>query len=207
MPKIVDAEEARHQIAKAACKAIAQKGISDVTMVDIARAAGVTTGMITNYFASKTEIIAAALRIPFANVKKKIERLMANGETDLSNLLEVVIPASRDHYEDVAVWINFWGLIASSEEFRKLNGFLHREGSSIYKQAVLQTWPESGGWPSDVFDTALRSIITFLFGLCAGGVTNLKTWTPAVQRNQLKLHLHFVRTWAQSETLRRSKKH
>ena len=48
MPKRVDPNEARAAIARAACDAIADRGIHRVRMVDIADAAGVTTGMITN---------------------------------------------------------------------------------------------------------------------------------------------------------------
>ncbi|TIO32275.1 TetR family transcriptional regulator [Mesorhizobium sp.] len=53
MPKIFDVELTRLRVAKAADNAIAGKGISAVTMIDIASAAGVTTGMITHYLESK----------------------------------------------------------------------------------------------------------------------------------------------------------
>lgn len=199
MPKIVDVEETRHRIAKAACKAIAAKGISAVTMIDIAAAAGVTTGMITNYFDGKAEIIAAALRVPFLSMERKIADLIERGETDLATLLDVAIPAAKDHFQDVAVWVNFWGLIAADPEFRKLNATLHREGSGLYARAMLATWPEASDWPKEVFDTALRSVVTFLFGLSAGGVTNHTVWTARVQRAQLRLHLNIIRAWAQAE--------
>ncbi|MES0174008.1 helix-turn-helix domain-containing protein [Mesorhizobium sp. M0006] len=103
MPKIIDVELTRLRIAKAAGKAIAEKGISAVTMIDIANAAGVTTGMITHYFENKTDIIVAALRIPLLNMERKIAYLLEQGETDLATLLDMAIPASKPQVEDSVV--------------------------------------------------------------------------------------------------------
>ncbi|MER9204184.1 TetR family transcriptional regulator [Mesorhizobium sp. M0933] len=201
MPKIVDVEQTRLRIAKAAGKAIAEKGISAVTMIDIAKAAGVTTGMITHYFESKTGIIAAALRVPLLNLERKVANQLEKGETDLATLLDVALPASRAHVEDSIIWVNFWGVIAADPEFHKLNATLHREATRIYDRVIRAAWPESEKWAKDVFDMALRSIVTFLFGLSAGGVTNRNVWTPSVQRSQLGLQLRMVRHWAQQQTL------
>ncbi|MET3524682.1 TetR/AcrR family transcriptional regulator [Mesorhizobium abyssinicae] len=201
MPKIIDVEQTRLRIAKAACKAIAGKGISAVTMIDIANAAGVTTGMITHYFESKADIIAAALRVPLLNMERKMAHRLARGETDLAILLDVAIPASRSHFEDSLIWVNFWGVIAADPEFRKLNATLHREGVSIFARVIRSGWPESAEWPKEIFGSALRSIVTFIFGLSAGGVTNRGVWTSAVQRSQLKLHLGLVRCWARQQAL------
>ncbi|MER9204029.1 TetR/AcrR family transcriptional regulator [Mesorhizobium sp. M0933] len=201
MPKIIDVEQTRLRIARAAGKAIAGKSISAVTMIDIANAAGVTTGMITHYFEGKADIIAAALRIPLLNMQRKVARLLKNGETDLATLLDVAIPASKAHVEDSVIWVNFWGVIAADPEFRKLNATLHREGRNIFAHVIRSGWPESEEWPMDIFESALRSIVTFIFGLTAGGVTNRAVWTPAVQRSQLELHLRLVRHSARQQAL------
>ncbi len=62
VPKLVDHEEKRREIAAGAAEAIAEMGIDQVTMVDIAQAAGCTTGCVTHYFDNKDEILLAALR-------------------------------------------------------------------------------------------------------------------------------------------------
>jgi|GEM_PF-3130620 len=199
MPKIVDYDKQRSLISRAACRAIAAKGIGGVTMIEIANEAGVTTGMILNYFKNKEAIIAAALRIPFKNIEARINEKIDSGEEDLAGILEVAIPASRAQVQDVAAWVSFWGLIATDEKFRKLNRTLHKEGQAIYAKAMRAAWPETSGWPDPLFEQALRSIATFLFGLSAGGVTNPKTWTQTVQREQLGQHLELVRNWAKRE--------
>ncbi|MER9677427.1 TetR family transcriptional regulator [Mesorhizobium sp. M0208] len=199
MPKIIDVELTRLRIAKAAGKAIAAKGISAVTMIDIANTAGVTTGMITHYFEKKTDIIAAALRIPLLNMERHIGDLLEQGVTDLATLLDVAIPTSKSQVEDSVIWVNFWGLIAADSGFYKLNVALHCEGKRIYDRVIRAAWPESEEWPTGVFGTALRSIVTFVFGLSAGGVTNRSVWSSSVLRSQLEIHLRMVRHWAQQQ--------
>ncbi|MER9094745.1 TetR family transcriptional regulator [Mesorhizobium sp. M0700] len=201
MPKIIDVELTRLRVAKAAGKAIAGKGISTVTMIDIANAAGVTTGMITHYFEGKADIIAAALRVLFLNMERKIAHLLEKGETDLATLLGAAIPTSKSQCEDSVIWVNFWGVIATDPEFHNLNAGLHREGKKIYDRVIWTAWPVSEEWSTDVFETAVRSIVTFLFGLSAGGVTHRAVWTTSVQRSQLELHLRMVRYWARQQAL------
>ncbi|MBK7904923.1 MAG: TetR family transcriptional regulator [Proteobacteria bacterium] len=62
MPKAVDHDERREQIAHAACIVVANHGFEQATVVRIARAAGYTTGMLPHYFSSKQDILLAALR-------------------------------------------------------------------------------------------------------------------------------------------------
>lgn len=199
MPKIVDADTKRDMIAHAACRAIAKRGVSGVTMNDIAKAGGVTTGMITHYYPSKDAIIAAALRIPFHNVRQAVGRRLAAGTSDLADILDAAIPATRRHAVDSTVWVSFWGLIATDGAFRRLNAKLHAEGADVFREAVLSAWPEAACWSEDVLADALLSITTILFGLSAGGVTNPKTWSPSVQRRQLRQHLSAIRQSAAAE--------
>ena len=198
MPKIVDHAKTRDLIAQAACSAIAKKGIGGVTMRDIATEANVTTGMITNYFGSKHKIVEAALMVPFKDFRRRIGLNISNGSGCLADILDCMIPSTKSNAQSVSAWVSLWGLIATDSEFRRLNEKLHIEAMSIYKEALFHTWPEARNWSVEVFETVVQAILTFLFGLSAGGVTNPKTWTRPVQREQLRLHLQLIREWANS---------
>lgn len=199
MPKIVDADAARGRIAEAACRAIATKGLGRVTMRDIAAEAGATTGMVLNYFENKEAILAAALRQPFQAVRAGIEAQIAAGTSDLAVILDCMIPATPEARADVAVWVSFWGTLATDEEARALNRTLHSEALEIYDRALAHAWPETREWPPHVRQTVRRGIVTFLFGLNAGGVTNPGTWPPEEQRDQLALYLALIRDWANAQ--------
>ena len=76
MPKIVDHDRRRDEIALIACRVVAEHGFEKASMVRIARAAGYTTGMLAHYFDSKQDIIIAALRLILRRIE---ERLHAAG--------------------------------------------------------------------------------------------------------------------------------
>src|SRR5215470_17819886 len=58
-PKVV--EDRREQIIDAAMRVFAQKGFSKSTNKDVAREAGITTGLIYYYFESKEALLKAVL--------------------------------------------------------------------------------------------------------------------------------------------------
>jgi AcrR family transcriptional regulator len=58
-PRVV--EDRREQIIDAAMRVFAQKGYARATNRDVARAAGITTGLIYYYFKSKEDLLRAAL--------------------------------------------------------------------------------------------------------------------------------------------------
>src|SRR5262249_60318181 len=75
MPKIVDHDQRRDQIALVACRVVAQHGFDQATIVRIAREAGYTTGMVAHYFDTKQDIIIAALRL----ILRRVEERLASG--------------------------------------------------------------------------------------------------------------------------------
>ncbi len=60
-PKVV--EDRREQIAEAAMRVFAQKGFMRATNKDIAREAGITTGLIYHYFDSKEALLKAIVEL------------------------------------------------------------------------------------------------------------------------------------------------
>jgi len=62
MPKIVDADQRRLELAEAAARVIARSGVDAASMREIAAEAGWTTGTLVHYFANKHELLDFTLR-------------------------------------------------------------------------------------------------------------------------------------------------
>ncbi|WP_049567773.1 TetR/AcrR family transcriptional regulator [Nonomuraea sp. SBT364] len=62
MPKIVDHEARRRHLAEAVQRLIDAKGMDGVSLREVAAAAGVSMGLVQHYFATKDELLLAALR-------------------------------------------------------------------------------------------------------------------------------------------------
>lgn len=203
LPKIVDHADNRRLIAQAASKAIASKGVTGVTMMDIATAVGFTTGMISNYFNSKDDIIAAALGLSFERIRFRVQNSIELGEKDLAEIIETSMPVNSEGVEDSIVWLSFLGLIVTDDRFREMNAGLHKDGTAVYADAVRVAWQESTKWPEKVRSQVIMAILTVIIGLSVVAVTSPETWTVSVQKSQLRLQLQMIREWA-SNTARQS---
>ena len=61
MPKIVESDVRRSELADVTARLIARNGLGAATMRDVAAEAGLTTGSVTHYFADKRELLLFTL--------------------------------------------------------------------------------------------------------------------------------------------------
>ncbi|KAA3619224.1 MAG: TetR family transcriptional regulator [Proteobacteria bacterium] len=202
MPKLVDHGAQRRQIALSACRALARKGVDRTTMVDIAREAAVTTGMITYYFRSKSDIIAAALRLVFERTEARIEALIQDGEDRLYSILKESLPIDATRRDECSVWVSFWGKVSTDPKLAAVNRAVHDDAVDLYARAIRAAWPESRLWSRDTFDNAHALTLNFLNGLTASAVTSPRAWPVERQLDALALQLGLIRRWAKQQTNR-----
>lgn len=113
----------QRQIIDATIEAIYRRGIGDVRLADVARAAGVSYGVVSFYFKSKDALLLAtmnhvaeeystALReAAAAPAASPMERLLA--------VLEVNFDARTSEPRKTAVWVAIWGQSQVVPAFRK----------------------------------------------------------------------------------------
>lgn len=78
MPPIPELEEIRkNQILAAAVKCLAKDGCANVTLADVAAAAGLSKGGLTHYYPSKEELFKAAFHEFFHRVFERFEHILA----------------------------------------------------------------------------------------------------------------------------------
>ncbi len=201
MPKIVDHARRRDEIAQVACQVVAQYGFEQATMARIARAAGYTTGMVAHYFESKQDIILAALRLILLRMEARLTRARANGpgDTGLLEVLSEALAVDQPRFTECAFWMAFWGQVSADKKLKRLNAWVHREYLRLFTRCFAEHWPEWPGWPQPARDQVLRSVVTFINGLCAGAITSPRDWPAAKQIEQLRLQLQLLRRWAQRD--------
>lgn len=196
MPKAVDHDQRREQIAQAACTVVANHGFEQATVVRIARAAGFTTGMLPHYFASKQEIILAALRLSLLRMEARLRDAGAQG-SDLLAVLTEALPLDESRFTECAFWTAFWGQVSTDAEARRLNAWVHREYAKLFRKALATHWPQSAQWPPALRTQVLLSITTCINGLTASAVTSPSDWPATRQVEQLSLQLQMLRRWAE----------
>ena len=194
MPKIVDHEQRRDEIALIACRVVAQHGFEQATIVRIARAAGCTTGMIAHYFDTKQEIIVAALRLILRRIEERLTQ--AEGAADLLTLLSEALPLDQTRYMECAVWMAFWGQVPADKRLKRINAWLHREYLRLFERCLARSFREWHKWPAATRDRLLRSVVTFINGVTASTVASRAEWPAARQIGQLRLQLELLYAWA-----------
>ena len=112
-PKIVNKEEKKQEILKAAMRMFAQNGVVNTKMTDIAAAAGIGKGTIYEYFRSKEDIFADAYGHIFLETEKRIGNVLESRispEEKLRKLMNVTIEEFLvgDGGEFAGIMMSFW---------------------------------------------------------------------------------------------------
>ncbi|HEV2285060.1 MAG TPA: TetR family transcriptional regulator C-terminal domain-containing protein [Steroidobacteraceae bacterium] len=196
MPKIVDHERRRDEIALVACRVVAACGFDRATIVRIAREAGYTTGMVAHYFDTKQEIVIAALRLILRRIEERLSAAAGGGERELLALLSEALPLDATRFTECAFWAAFWGQVSADRRLKRVNGWMHREYLRIFERCLARGWREWRRWPPALRAQLLRSVVTFINGLTASVVASPRDWPPARQSEQLRLQLEMLHRWA-----------
>jgi len=202
MPKIVNHDERRDQIALVACRVVAENGFDQATIVRIAREAGYTTGMVAHYFDTKQDIIIAALRL----ILRRIEERLTKPSTDLLAVLSEALPIDEHRFIECAFWTAFWGQVSADKKLKRINAWVHREYMRLFERCLSEGWEIWAQLNTVTREQVLRSVVTFINGVTASAVASQSDWPAEKQVEQLRLQLQLLHTWAQDTIAVPSKK-
>lgn len=144
MPKVVDHDERRAQIVSATWDALASVGLEGATMRVIAERAGCTTGRLTHYFASREEILTAALRAVHERAGVRMIRAAegASGASALRAVLLEALPLDDDRRREWQVWLAFWAQAAVDGNLRAENDQRYREWRDVLDRLLREAVPD-----------------------------------------------------------------
>jgi AcrR family transcriptional regulator len=109
VPKEVDHDARRRELADAACRVIARDGLDGTTLADVADESGWSIGSIRHYFPNKDELVASALWRVGERVDDRIRRRTAGGMTlkDLRIAATELLPLDAGGREEAVVHLAF----------------------------------------------------------------------------------------------------
>ena len=119
----------RKALVTAAIDEIGREGSLDVTVAQIARAAGMSSALAHHYFGSKDQILIAAMRHILVEFATEVRRGLAGAATPAERV-EAILAASFGpaNYRPATAqaWLNFYVLAHRSEEAARLLRVYHR---------------------------------------------------------------------------------
>ncbi len=115
MPKIVDHESRRDEIANAATRIVSRSGLERATVRDIAREAGFTSGILAHYFRDKDAVLAHALRLLDGRAAAQFSPTLSSDDP-IESVWEAAMPLDEEREVDARVRMQFWARSISSSE-------------------------------------------------------------------------------------------
>ncbi len=110
MPKIVDHDERRREIAKAVLQVVAREGVRGVTMRVVAAEAGWSTGVLNHYFENKQELLIGGLREAAREAGRNMSRAATEreGPDRLRAVIEEGMPLDDRREAFCRIFFFFW---------------------------------------------------------------------------------------------------
>jgi AcrR family transcriptional regulator len=105
-------------ILEGACRAIVARGFPGTRIADVARAAGVSTGTVHYYFATRDEVLLAALKYAAERLFARVEQETGPASARLARLLDVSVPDSEAARDEYVLWIELWLRVLHQPELR-----------------------------------------------------------------------------------------
>lgn len=199
MPKIVDHEERRRQIAEAVWAIVSARGFEAVTLRSVAAEAGVSMGTVQHYFANKDEMIVFACTQFVEQATSGAEALMeqSNDPTAPRTIIRAIIhqtmPLTEEQRVGSAVWMAFITRAAVDDQLSK---FIRKAWSSLHEFVSSQiTTAQEAGLVSRDLDASLEaaSLITMADGLAAHLLVGQYAAETAIEAVEHRLEQLFVR--------------
>ena len=139
----------RRQIIDATIEAIYRRGIADLRLADVARAAGVSYGVVSFYFKSKDALLLATMNDVAAEYATALHQAAdAPASSPMARLLSVLdvnFDARIAEPRKTAVWVAIWGQSQVSPAFRKRCCELQDDYISL-TEPICRAIVKSGGY-------------------------------------------------------------
>jgi AcrR family transcriptional regulator len=119
----------KRQITRAAYEIIAEKGYNNFTMMDIAKRAGVSSGLIHHYFKDKENMLVTLLREMQQNIRLSVEQSIdsvADPRKKLEIFMEQAFGLVENEKEYIYVTFDFLTQIKFNERMQRILSKLYR---------------------------------------------------------------------------------
>ncbi|WP_455355234.1 TetR/AcrR family transcriptional regulator [Streptomyces sp. SYSU K217416] len=176
--------ERREQILRAACKVIADNGFRALRIADVAKEAGLSSGIVHYYFTNKRDLVHAAFE---QNVARSFARRMAILESDddevakLRALVDAYLPEDDETVESWHVWAELWVEAIHDADLQELNDRAYGEWRRIVAGMVRDGQAAGLIDDGDAVETA-NLLVAMLDGLALQVLAGSRNMTLARMR-------------------------
>lgn len=188
MPRPNVEAERRAQILAAACQVIAEVGLPNMRLADVARLAGVSSGTIHYYFDTKSDVVTSAFEYNFSASIDSREPILQSGKPPLAvlhDLVESYLPAHERSLQAWRVWAELWAEGMREPELQEINDRLYGQWRSIVADVIGAAQRQGTARSGD--PTRLADM---LVGMLDGLAVQVLLHSPAMQLSTMRATCH-----------------
>jgi AcrR family transcriptional regulator len=191
MPKIVDHDERREEILRAAIRVIDSVGLDNTTTRAIAHESGYSNGVLSHYFQDKDDILQSILVKTHREFMSRVEDSM-RGKDEFGRLWAMLmqnLPLDRERRVETLMEMTFWPRAVSNPASRE---FQRDAANDLLKRirSLIADVRAAGGLDSDLTDADVAELlIAVIDGLSVHAELFPKRLPAAHQRNLMRVQL------------------
>lgn len=179
MPRHADPAERRAQVVEAAFRVLARDGLAGFSMRNVADEAGCTIGLVNHWFASKAEMVEAALDATAKASVGRANRIDAAAGDPFRRALLEYLPLDEVRRDEMRVRIAFWSLCLSEPALAARYRNFHAETRRSIALGLADRLS-----PAEAENAAER-LLTTLVGVAVCAMMDPGHWTPELQRQTI----------------------
>lgn len=138
MPKHVDHELRREELAAAVWRLVMREGIEAASVRRVAAEAGCSTGSLRHYFATHSDLLAFAMELVVDRVTQRLGALGSAGDrrATAERALQQVLPIDAERLVEMQVWLAFTTRALVDPDLRELRDRAHAGLRDLSRSAL-----------------------------------------------------------------------
>lgn len=189
MPKIVDHEERRREVTRAAATIVIESGRAALTVRKVAAAAGWSTTVVSHYFNDMADLFYETYSFATARSRRRVERALTSDPGNIEGLIEAVLPLDQERRDDWKIWFAFWSEALANPQYADEQS--QRAATTRERlRACLMVRKKKGDIRRNVdIDEAADRLSALIPGIASSATFDPKAWPATRQRSVLRSEL------------------
>jgi AcrR family transcriptional regulator len=201
VPKVVDIEARRTELAEALWRVIRRDGLERASVRNVAREAGLSMGALRHYFGTQDELLAFAMRLVIERARGRMEALDLSScgpRRAVEMVLREVLPLDAERRAEAEVWLALTGRVLVDPALRALRDESYDLLQGLCRRLV-STLVESGqAAPELDIDLEAERLYAVVDGLAVHAVVRPERATDDLVAAVLARHIDSLCRSAQS---------
>ncbi len=172
-------ETRRRQLIDATMKCIARKGMSNTSIGDVAKEAGLSQGIVNLHFESKDNLLTETLRTLAYEYREQFDNALEQSGPSpadaLLALLELDLKPKLIDRQKLAIWFAFWGEVKSRPTYRKICDEYDRYYDSVVERLCAELI-DDGGYTNVTAAAAAEALTCMTNGLWLSCLISPREW-------------------------------